>query len=296
MATVNFFIATAFSSRAFAGNPAAIVLIDLDTSSDILSGIAQNLNQPMTVFVSPSPRPSHDNSETIIIFGIRFFAPNGGEVPICGHGTVAAAKAMANIPGLISEKVETIEFQTLTHGSIIATKLDDGWIEILLPAPVTQDVSSDERKRLTPIMNKMFGREVAINNIAHGGKGFENYLLVELHEDERLADCVVDVDALRGNGYFVNIVTTSSSGNESFVSRMFSPEFLPAGEDSVCGSAHCLLGPYWCQKLSIPAGQEVKARQVSARGGDLRLIWHQQVGNMQLRGQAAMIGSGQLHI
>ncbi len=50
-----------------------------------------------------------------------------------------------------------------------------------------------------------------------------------------------------------------------FVSRFFAPAAgIP--EDPVTGSAHCTLIPYWSERLRK---QELKAWQVSARGGQL---------------------------
>ena len=48
---------------------------------------------------------------------------------------------------------------------------------------------------------------------------------------------------------------------------------LVEGEDSVSGTAHCLLTPYWREKYGIAPGQEVNAKQVSARGGNIQAIW-----------------------
>lgn len=43
--------------------------------------------------------------------------------------------------------------------------------------------------------------------------------------------------------------------------------------DHVCGSAHCLLTPYWAQKHHFPVDTSMQARQVSPRGGLLRVRW-----------------------
>lgn len=92
------------------------------------------------------------------------------------------------------------------------------------------------------------------------------------------------------------VTTASSSGNEVFVSRMFSPLGVEGGEDPVCGSAHCLIGPYWYGKQGIPARQEIKAKQVSPRGGDLKLVWDEEEGNIKLRGELAIIATGELQL
>ena len=40
-------------------------------------------------------------------------------------------------------------------------------------------------------------------------------------------------------------------------------------EDPVCGSAHCMLAPYWTEKLG--AETSMLARVSSPRGGDVRV-------------------------
>ena len=52
-----------------------------------------------------------------------------------------------------------------------------------------------------------------------------------------------------------------------FVSRCFGPN-VGIDEDPVTGSAHCLLAPWWTPRLGRT---EMRAAQISARGGDLRL-------------------------
>lgn len=52
-----------------------------------------------------------------------------------------------------------------------------------------------------------------------------------------------------------------------FVARFFAPA-VGVDEDPVTGSAYCALGPYWQQKLGK---QRLFARQISARGGELRV-------------------------
>lgn len=77
---------------------------------------------------------------------------------------------------------------------------------------------------------------------------------------------------------------------------MFSPDMLPGGEDHVCGSAHCLLGPYWYQKCGINAGTEVNATQVSPRGGSIGLVWEDNKNVIRLKGQLFVFGSGELYL
>lgn len=92
------------------------------------------------------------------------------------------------------------------------------------------------------------------------------------------------------------MTTASTSGNEAFVSRMFAPGSVPGDEDHVCGSAHCVLTPYWSQKLEIARGQEIKATQVSLRGGDLKVVWDSEKDIVKIRGEVAVLATGELHL
>jgi predicted PhzF superfamily epimerase YddE/YHI9 len=75
---------------------------------------------------------------------------------------------------------------------------------------------------------------------------------------------------------------------------MFTPGNVPGDEDHVCGSAHCLMAPYWYKKRGIPGGQEIKAKQVSPRGGDLKVVCDTDTNIVRLMGQVTVWGKGEL--
>ena len=61
------------------------------------------------------------------------------------------------------------------------------------------------------------------------------------------------------------IVTAPGEDGFDFVSRYFAPaKGIP--EDPVTGGAHCMLVPYWAERLGRP---DLHAFQASARGGEL---------------------------
>ena len=63
------------------------------------------------------------------------------------------------------------------------------------------------------------------------------------------------------------LIVTAPGVDCDFVSRYFAPAAgIP--EDPVTGSAHCVLTPYWAERLGKTS---LRARQVSARGGELEL-------------------------
>jgi len=86
-------------------------------------------------------------------------------------------------------------------------------------------------------------------------------------------------------------VAITAPGNESdFVSRYFAPSYgIP--EDPVTGSAHCLLTPYWAQRLDK---SRLYARQLSERGGEL---WCEMAGSrVIIKGSALLTLRGSLRI
>ncbi|KAJ7361155.1 hypothetical protein DFH08DRAFT_684971 [Mycena albidolilacea] len=291
-----YLVVAAFSKGPFNGNPAAAVFIDENLETDTLMKIAANLNQPITSVIGPQI-PSAD--KTAAAFSIRWFTPTFHEIPICGHGTMVAARAIFE-KGLVADSVEVIELHTKTGGVMKARKVatDGVGIEIRLPSGTLTDVSSEERPKIAAAVSKAFGRNVAIKYIGAGGKGFENYVMVELDEQEKLGKSEVDAVALLDTGYTINVITTaSSSGEELFVSRMFAPVVIPPPfEDQVCGSAHCLTGPYWHQKNSLATDQAFDAKMVSSRGGDLNVFWDQTAAVIALKGETFVMASGEIYI
>ncbi|KAJ7110362.1 hypothetical protein C8R43DRAFT_165755 [Mycena crocata] len=296
--TYPFYFVAAFSKGPFQGNPAAVVFIDqtLETDTETLKQIAVNFNQPITSFVGPQIA-SESGDETVAAFRIRWFSASQQEVPLCGHGTMAAARAVFE-RGLVAPSVEVIEFHTQTAGVMRARRVQTNCIEIRLPAGAVTDVPAAEQPKIAAALAKAFGRDVAIKYLGAGSGRFKSYLLVELDDHENLGESKVIVDAFLHTGYVTNVITTAASGDAQFVSRMFAPAMLPPpfSEDAVCGSAHCLLAPYWSTKKGLVANQPFTAKQVSSRSGELGLVWNRDTGLVALKGQTFVIATGEIFV
>ncbi|KAJ7837389.1 phenazine biosynthesis-like protein-domain-containing protein [Mycena olivaceomarginata] len=220
-------IGSAFSKGPFNGNPAAAVFTDENLETDTLMKIAANLNQPITSVIGPqmpscrqrqSPRSASAGSS---LLSARF--------AICGHGTMVAARTIFE-RGL-GDSVEVVELHTGRGDVMEARKVGKDGIEIRLPAGTLREVSSEESPRIAAAVFKAFGRNVAIKYIGAGGKGFENYVMVELDEQEKSGK---ERGRCRCPGYTINVITTaSSSGEELFVSRMFAPAVIPAASSKI---------------------------------------------------------------
>ncbi|KAG6919050.1 hypothetical protein DXG01_009760 [Tephrocybe rancida] len=262
--SAQFLLLAAFSNSRGGGNPAAVVFTDMNLPNDTFMDVAQNFNQPVTAFVSDLPLPA--NKPRTVAFGIRWCSTSREYIALCGHGTMAAAKAVFardDVPG----DTEVVEFHTQSRGIVSARKRQRGFIEIELPAATISEVSPDEFVRISAVVNRTCGRNLDIKHIA------------------------------RESGFSTNIITSEcSNGQERFISRMIAPGLVPGDEDAVCGSAHCLMVPYWCKQFGLAIGQEMRARQVSARGGELKLVWRPDMSTVKLAGEVVILGKGEVRL
>lgn len=227
----------AFASRVFAGNPAAVCLLDRWVDDSILQAVAAENNLSETAFLVR-------NNEG---FDLRWFTPVT-EVALCGHATLASAFILFTYqkwPG------EQIRFQTRKSGVLVVTKRDD-LLEMDFPAKPayaqTPPAGLNEAFQVTP-------QEVL---------GSEEDLLVVLDSERTVKAMQPDFFALervacRG------IIITARGDRSDFVSRFFAPR-VGIPEDPVTGSSHCVLVPYWA---GVFRKNDLHAFQVSKRGGEL---------------------------
>ena len=98
--------------------------------------------------------------------------------------------------------------------------------------------------------------------------------------------------------FIIHVLTApSEDADVAFESRMFAPA-ASVPEDPVCGTAHTLSTPYWTAKNGLHAqveGEGILARQVSARGGELRIRIDEE-GLVRLAGPVTMIARGELYV
>jgi predicted PhzF superfamily epimerase YddE/YHI9 len=88
------------------------------------------------------------------------------------------------------------------------------------------------------------------------------------------------------------IVAPSSAPGVAFESRMFAP-VAGVSEDPVCGTAHTLSTPYWMAAKDLSG--VVFAKQVSAREGDLRIVFDAEKRRILLGGRVRIVCRGELY-
>lgn len=233
--------ADSFTSVAFKGNPAGVCILKDAADVDWMKNIAGEMNLAETAFLYPTEDGYH----------LRWFTPNGSEVEMCGHATLASAHILYET-GILDSDQEA-HFHTLS-GLLKAKKTETG-IELDFPAtPVSECTPPDG-------LLEALGVEALFV-----GKNQSDYL-IEVASEAYLGNIKPDFNKLKDYSMRGFIVTAKGESQYDFVSRFFAPAF-GIDEDPVTGSAHCTLGPYWGEKLGKT---ELKAYQASQRGGEVAI-------------------------
>jgi predicted PhzF superfamily epimerase YddE/YHI9 len=228
----------AFTDRLFAGNPAAVCPLDHWLADDVMQAIAAENNLSETAFVVPQGDA----------YGLRWFTP-AVEVDLCGHATLATAFVI--LTRLAADR-DAVSFDTRS-GRLTVHRGAAGLVMDFPVLPVQDAIDPAD-----PNVAGLGRTPVELHRIreAHGAP----YCLA-IYDDE------ADVATLTPNfaALGANVIATAPGDTVDFVSRFFAP-LSGIDEDPVTGSAHCTLTPYWAGRLGK---SELRARQISARGGDI---------------------------
>lgn len=262
MKRIAFLQIDAFTDRPFGGNPAAVCPLDDWLPDDVLKAIASENNLSETAFFVPSESDDVD-------FHLRWFTPEV-EVDLCGHATLAAGHAiLSNLRG----DGEAVRFSSQS-GTLIVTKDDD---RLCLDFPARAPAEGDLPDGIATALGG------APEALLTGGR---DYLAVYGSTAE-VAALTPDFRALSTFGRH-GFIATAPGEDCDFVSRFFAPAF-GIDEDPVTGSAHCVLGPYWADRL---ARRDLHARQISARGGELWL--HVESDRVHISGHCVEVIAGEM--
>jgi PhzF family phenazine biosynthesis protein len=229
----------AFTTRRFAGNPAAVMPLDGDFPSDaVMQAIAAENNLSETAFLV------RDGGD----YRLRWFTPTV-EVPLCGHATLASA-------AVVLERLEPGRAGVVFHsasGPLPVARAGRGYV-MSLPARPSARVEAPPGLAAalgaTPV--EVFGH--ALDYIA---------LLDGAETVRRLEPDMAALARLDRGG--VIVTAPSDDLAHDFVSRYFAPrKGIP--EDPVTGGAHCSLAPFWAARLGKTA---FRGYQASRRGGEV---------------------------
>jgi PhzF family phenazine biosynthesis protein len=260
--TIPLFQVDAFTRAPFAGNPAAVCLLEQAADTGWMQALGAEMNLSETAFVR----------RLAAGFELRWFTP-AVEVDLCGHATLAAAHVLWEQGWLAAEQVAHFH----TRGGLLTARRTDDGIELDFPA--TPAAACEAPAGL-----------LAALGLGRGGVFFNGVdYLVEMENETALRRLQPDFAAL-GPIDMRGVIVTALSRQPAldFVSRFFAPA-AGIDEDPVTGSAHCTLGPFWGRRLGKT---ELRAFQASSRGGELRL--RLQGDRVVLAGAAVTVFEGRL--
>jgi len=253
--TIPLYQADAFTDRLFAGNPAAVCILEEELPDALLLSIARENNLSETAYL----RRGEDT------WNLRWFTP-GGEVNLCGHATLASGH-------IILTELETdrdrVDFSTVSGP--LGVSRDGGGYRLDLPSWPGREVPAREE----------WGVALGIEPRAVRRTDRDIYCLLDSEEEVRAAApdfralARIELDGVRIDGAGIGAI----GGDGDTVSRYFAPA-LGIDEDPVTGSAHSTWVP-WLAELT--GRREQTCRQLSARGGTMRA---------ELRGERVQLIAG----
>jgi PhzF family phenazine biosynthesis protein len=221
-------------------------------------------------------------------YDLRWFTPNL-EVELCGHATLASAFVVFHF---LDPALNEVRFQTRS-GELKVERGDGNGHVMSLPAASSEPFTPPAgfAERLTKALGASAPKEFHFS--LKGGAGAGALTAVW--------DSLADVKALKPTGDLEAILLDVKAGSlqatavgdgkpYDFVSRFFAPYFA-VPEDPVTGSMHGALVPFWAKRLNK---KTLKARQVSARGGDL--ICTDAGARVILQGPCALYLTGEIEV
>lgn len=229
------YIVDAFTAVPFAGNPAAVCVMETWPSETAMKKLAMENSLSETAYLVPE-----ENG-----YRLRWFTPKA-EVELCGHATLASSFVIMNH---IRPGSTEVTFHTVS-GDLHVVKEENRYV-MDLPRYPLQEIP------VTDAMEAAFGYRPVKALL-----GLD--LICVFADEEQVRNMNPDQKLLAGlPGRLQN--ATARGRETDCISRSFCPE-LAVPEDPVCGSAHCQIADYWAEILDKTV---IEAYQASERGGYL---------------------------
>ena len=229
------YIVDAFTDKVFKGNPAAVCILDSWIDDTLMQNIAKENSLSETAFAVKKGKA----------YDLRWFTPKA-EIDFCGHATLGTAYVIANY---IEPGCNTITFHTMSGEITVET--GDGLFTMNFPSYQLHEVA------VTDKMAEAIG-------VRPSAAYLDRDLLMVLDSEDAVINLRPDqllLQELEG----LCIAVTAKGKDFDCVSRVFAPE-LNVAEDPVTGSTHCMIMPYWAEKLNK---NRITAFQASERSGIL---------------------------
>lgn len=233
----------AFTTRPFAGNPAAVCPLAAWLPDPLMQAIANENNLSETAFFVPEGDR----------FGLRWFTPTA-EVDLCGHATLASAHVLMTV---LEPARTRVAFAT--RSGVLTVERAGDRLEMDFPSRPPQPLPAGAAG-IEALAAALGARPTTVLAGPAVLAAFDDAEIVR-----RLRPDMMAIAALDWRSVVVTAPGTGLDADVDFVSRYFAPR-VGVPEDPVTGSSHCTLAPHWGARLGKST---LRARQVSARGGEL---------------------------
>lgn len=250
----------AFTQHVFAGNPAAVCVLDEWLPDETMQHIAMENNLSETAFTVKEGDA----------YRLRWFTP-GGEISLCGHATLGTSYVLFRF---YEKEADQLTFHTMS-GDLFITR-DGERMTMNFPSYTCHEIE------ITPLMTDVFG--TAPNH------AFLDRDLLLVYEDEAIIRHMQPDFEKMQHLPGIGVGVTAPGKDYDCVSRFFAPK-LKVNEDPVTGSAHCMITPYWTGLLGKDS---ILAYQASARGGEL--FCRQADDRTYISGHAVLFAESIIHV
>ena len=254
----------AFTSKAYEGNPAAVVMVPShkpEPPDSWYVNVAGEMNLSETAFVRRTRLSEMDVADGKASYHLRWFTPTT-EVDLCGHATLAAAHYLfsTGTADMHSSSVKCSQIIFSTKSGVLLADRTDGGIVLDFPAevPSNSDLPQDAIQGL--------GIETGDIVSTHRNR-IDCFIVVKWAAFNRINPDMAILKRVRTRG-IIATTRNETNGKYHMISRCFFPS-VGVDEDPVTGSAHCGLVPLWCARDGL-VKCDYTCFQASKRGGVLR--------------------------
>jgi PhzF family phenazine biosynthesis protein len=255
----------AFTDEPFKGNPAGVMIVAEEVSSEWMQNVASEMNLSETAFVFPREEE----------FQIRYFTPTK-EVPLCGHATLASAHIIYELG--LKAVTETIKFKA--KRADLTVEKEDDWIVMDFPKYPVQKTD----------IHKDFKRLVGFEPIEMYSS-IDDWVIAIAENESNIVNSEPNFTLLNETGLGHLMITARSDSKQAdFVVRCFVPA-VGINEDPVTGSAHCALTPLWSEKLGK---KDLDSLQVSKRTGRMKVRLNDN--RVEIKGKALTVFEAEMRM
>ncbi len=290
----------AFTDRAYTGNPAAVIMHAEGLSDEEMQKIAREINLSETAFVLPAKDDSYD-------LELRWMTPRT-EVDLCGHATIAAFHALAEVKLYDLGQDGERELRVKTRRGILPVRVhqSEGKVRVTMGLPLPKFVPYKGHKfelcQAFAIPTELLDSSLPIWLSDNG------YIYIPFVNREpllKMKPSITDLKTLSQKYHitgFCAFTTDTKYETSAAHSRFFAP-LLGIDEDPVTGSAQGPLAVYLYQNgrvtgegrvpVTLEQGYEID------RGGR---VWAElevkngEVCNLWISGYAVTVMNAEIYI